>query len=534
MSQTAHANFFSTTHTLCCVVGFEYSFRQFNQACVDAFGYSAEELNKQMFSELIHSEDLPKVEEVLDILSSGRQALSFQCRMRHHDGGYRTILWEATPSLMEFAFYAVGIAVDNFIEQTQQTARDEAREELVILQEKYADLELMYQEVREEKGDFVSGVDFEWQAIVDCMHEGVATRDPDGKLYTLNPQRTEELIGAPLSEEEFEILWEVAKTAKTPAAPAAFSFARLNRAPRQLNLFGLQHVAEDGHTPAGRTIIFSDMTEQSSLKKSLENMQEDWGGGGHLVGIMDWQFATSQVQYSGSWQTILGLQSAQLRHDLKTWQSRIHPGDFPLVMNSLKTFLSNKNAPKLYENVHRLQHSQGNYRWFKLSGEAKRDKNGKALRFIATFQDITDRKRLEDALQTVEMSEKTLRNERSQYDTLFNAVPLMIIYKDRNSQILRLNRYAEEWLGKSTAEVKGLSERELNSGYTDQYHADDQEVIQTGQPKRGIIEKSRGHYFRTDKLSYRDADGKILGVIVLAQDITEIVEAREILEQHKQ
>jgi PAS domain S-box-containing protein len=230
---------------------------------------------------------------------------------------------------------------------------------------------------------------------------------------------------------------------------------------------------------------------------------------------------------------MLGVKQSELSKDLKTWQSRIHPGDFPLVMNSLKAFLAKKNKDDdVYENMHRLQHSKGNYRWFKMTGEAKRDRSGKAARLVATFQDITERKHLEDALQTAELSEKTLRSERYQYETLLHAVPLMVIYKDRNSQILRLNKYAEEWLGKTDAQAKGLTEQDLNLGYTNQYYADDQEVITTGQAKRGIVEKSRNHYFRTNKLPYRDADGKILGIIVIAEDITDVVKAQEMLKNN--
>jgi PAS domain S-box-containing protein len=522
MSQISHANFFSTVHTPCCVVGFEFSFRQFNQAYIDTFGYSNEELNNRMFSELIHEEDLPKVEQYLDELSNSSVSLSFQCRMRHHDGHFLNFLWQATPSLMEFAFYAVGIEISELVQQTQENAKNELQEELVILQEKYADLEIMYQELQEHNGDTL-GTDFDWQAIINCMHEGVVTREPDGKLYSLNLERTEELINKPLTTEEFEMMWDIAKNAKSPSSPVSYTFKRMNRT-QNLKVFGLQHIAEDGKTPTGRTIIFSDMTEQSKLQKTLQNKEEDWGLlTAHLIGVMEWHISSGKVQYSDNWPGMLGLQSSQLSHDLKTWQARIHPGDFPLVMNSLKVFLSNKKGLEAYENTHRLQHHNGNYRWFKLSGDAKRDANGKAERFIGSFQDITERKHLEDALQTAQMSEKILRNERFHYETLFNAVPFLIIYKDCNSQILRMNRCAEEWLRESGIRAKESSQRDLSRGYIDQYFADDQEVITTGQAKYGLIEKSRGHYFRTDKLPYRDADGKILGLIVLAQDITEWV-----------
>ncbi len=509
MSQPSHANFFSTVRTPCCVVGFEYSFRQVNDAFLDVFGYSAADMKRMMFSELVHVHDLPQTEQILEELSASSVPRSFPCRMRHRDGHFLDFLWQATPSAMEFAFYAVGIEISAFLQQTQHAAQVEMQENLVILQEKYADLELMYQELQARSGQAFYGDDFEWQAIVNCMREGVVTREPNGKLYTLNPQRTEEIIGSPLTKEEFEILWKAGKAAKSPANPVSFVFSRLGHVSLTLKVFALQHVAEDGKTLAGRTIIFSDVTAQSKMQKSLRLMEEDWSLlTAHLIGVMEWQINTGHVHYSGSWSSLLGLPPHQLGNDLKVWQSHIHPGDFPLVTNSLKLFLANPNAAALYENVHRLQHHKGNYRWFKLTGEAKRGANGKAERFIASFQDITERKRLEDALHTAQMSEKALRNERIHYETLFNAVPVLIIYKDCNNHIVRMNHSAETWL-----RAVGV---DPHSGNADQYFLYDQEVITTGQAKRGVVEKLHDHDFRMDKLPYRDADGKILGVIVLA------------------
>lgn len=152
-----------------------------------------------------------------------------------------------------------------------------------------------------------------------------------------------------------------------------------------------------------------------------------------------------------------------------------------------------------------------------------RDADGNIQGVIAFATDIT---------QYIE-AERALNSERDQYETIFNAAPLMIIYKDANSRIIRINQYAAQFFG---ASARDLQNQQQNEGvdYTHQYYADDQEVMRTGQPKLGIMERTKGRYFRTDKLPYRNAQGEIIGVIVFAVDITERILAEERVQENEQ
>ncbi|HTK87002.1 MAG TPA: PAS domain-containing protein, partial [Nitrospiraceae bacterium] len=67
---------------------------------------------------------------------------------------------------------------------------------------------------------------------------------------------------------------------------------------------------------------------------------------------------------------------------------------------------------------------------------------------------------------------------------------------------------------------------------------DDVDVIQSGEPKLGIVElyqtPSGGkRWVQTDKVPYRDPAGTIIGVLVFAQDITERRKAEEALQREK-
>ena len=116
--------------------------------------------------------------------------------------------------------------------------------------------------------------------------------------------------------------------------------------------------------------------------------------------------------------------------------------------------------------------------------------------------------------------------------TIFDSVPAMIWYKDKENRILRANKSAAESIGRSVEEVEGRRTEELYLAEAAQYHVDDLEVINTGKPKFGIVEpyqvaSGETRWVRTDKIPCRDQSGNIVGVIVCAVDITDCIRAEE-------
>jgi PAS domain S-box-containing protein len=109
---------------------------------------------------------------------------------------------------------------------------------------------------------------------------------------------------------------------------------------------------------------------------------------------------------------------------------------------------------------------------------------------------------------------------------LFDMIPAMIWFKDTENNILRINKRAADATGKTVAELEGKSMREIYPQEAAKYFADDLEVIHSGIPKLGIVEtlKSRAGkelWVQTDKVPIADKDGKVISIVVMAQDITE-------------
>ncbi len=137
-------------------------------------------------------------------------------------------------------------------------------------------------------------------------------------------------------------------------------------------------------------------------------------------------------------------------------------------------------------------------------------------------------------LRQYKQAAEALRRQELEKQTILDSVPAMIWYRDKDNRILRANKSAAESIGRSVEEVEGRRMEELYPAEAAQYHADDLEVINTGNPKFGIVEPYRAAsreitWIRTDRIPYRDQSGNIIGVIVFAVDITGCIRAEEAL-----
>jgi PAS domain S-box-containing protein len=129
-----------------------------------------------------------------------------------------------------------------------------------------------------------------------------------------------------------------------------------------------------------------------------------------------------------------------------------------------------------------------------------------------------------------------LRRLYAEQQTIFNSVPAMIWYKDTKNNFVRVNRAVALSVGKPLEAIEGKSAYEVFPDEAERYYRDDLEVINSGQPKLGIIEEmgtasGAKRWVQTDKIPYRDERGEIIGVLVLSVDVTERKRAEEALVQ---
>jgi len=118
-----------------------------------------------------------------------------------------------------------------------------------------------------------------------------------------------------------------------------------------------------------------------------------------------------------------------------------------------------------------------------------------------------------------------LKRQREELETIIDASPSMIIFKDRENRLVRVNRAFAEAVNQPKRDIEGRTSREIFPGQSYDLWEDDQEIILSGLPRKGImksLETPAGRkWVLMDKIPYFSAEGEIDGTIGFALDVTE-------------
>jgi PAS domain S-box-containing protein len=161
----------------------------------------------------------------------------------------------------------------------------------------------------------------------------------------------------------------------------------------------------------------------------------------------------------------------------------------------------------------------GRVTWVLTSKMPLRDKDGEIVGTFGISKDIT----------AIKQVEAELAAERDLLGALLENSPDMIYFKDRQSRFVRASKALAERLGaKRPDEILGRSDFDI---FSDEHarpaYDDEQEIIRTGKPVVGKIEKEtwpdgRVSWVLTSKMPLRDKDGNIIGTFGSSKDITAI------------
>ncbi len=150
---------------------------------------------------------------------------------------------------------------------------------------------------------------------------------------------------------------------------------------------------------------------------------------------------------------------------------------------------------------------------------------------VWSFRDVTERKKAE---WEIEFSRQMMR-------MVLDAFPGIVFWKDLNLSFLGCNSKLAEMAGlASPADIVGRPDKDFPwSSESAHYLEDDLQVINSGEPKLGIIEKLPQLdggivWLNTSKVPLRDAQGGIIGLLGTSLDITELKRTEDALENAKE
>ena len=148
----------------------------------------------------------------------------------------------------------------------------------------------------------------------------------------------------------------------------------------------------------GLLMTCRDVTKTRQAEQALEEREERLELALGVVGhrIYDWDVANNTVHYSTGIHDLLGLDKRKLQ-TAEDWIGLVHPDDLPRFVKATSEHF--KGQTDRFELEYRVRGIDDTWRWLRHHAFARRDANGWAYRMVGWGDDITEEKRLADALK---------------------------------------------------------------------------------------------------------------------------------------
>ncbi len=257
-----------------------------------------------------------------------------------------------------------------------------------------------------------------------------------------------------------------------------------------------------------------DITERRLAEEQLRDSEEKFSGAFAFAPI-----GVALVLPDGRWLKVnralcelIGYSEAELL--TRTFQDITHPEDLEDDLENMRRIIDGEID--FYQIENRYFHKLGHLVPISLSVSLVRDDQGNPRYFISQIQDITERKKAQDELQ----------RQQTELRVLFDLMPAMIWFKDTENNILRVNQRVADAAGLLVGDIEGKPTLEIYPDQAAKFYADDRAVLTSRKPKLGEVEllsttDGQKIWVQTDKVPYFDANGESIGIVVMAQDVTE-------------
>jgi PAS domain S-box-containing protein len=389
----------------------------------------------------------------------------------------------------------------------------------------------------------------EWfEVTLASIGDAVITTDVNARITYLNPVAesmtgwsSADARGEPL-ERIFRIVNEFTReTVENPVGKVlqtgrvvglANHTALINKIGRGIPIEDSAAPIRDAHGKiAGAVMVFHDVSARRRAEDALQASQArlratfDQAAMGIVVSELSGQFVESNQRFCD----LLGYSTEEL-HRL-TFAQVTDPDDLPETQAQTRALLAGQVTHCAFEA--RYVRKDGSRIWGRTTLTPLSETSAGAPRFIGTIEDITDRKRAEQALSDARAQAYEIRTNLA---AIVESSDDAIISKRLDGTISTWNYGAERMFGYTAAEIIG---KPITVLFPPEYVAEEEAILD--RLRRG----ERIEHFETVRIRkdasllnvsltvspIKDADGLIIGASKIARDITQRRLAEEVLRQ---
>jgi len=220
---------------------------------------------------------------------------------------------------------------------------------------------------------------------------------------------------------------------------------------------------------AGRPAILSvarDVTERKRAEETLCRSDERFSLANRATFdvIWDWNLQTNAIWWNENFQTLFGYRAEEIEETIESWTKRIHPEDLDRVTVGLHAAID--SGRQSWSDQYRFRRKDGTYAEIHDRGYVDREASGKPVRMVGAMQDITERKREEEAL----------RDSEKRYRLLVeSAAEVILVLQD--GMIRLVNPIAIAMTGFSKQEI-------MSRPFPSFIHSDDRAMVVENHMKR--------------------------------------------------
>lgn len=176
-------------------------------------------------------------------------------------------------------------------------------------------------------------------------------------------------------------------------------------------------------SPEGISFFLRDITKRKLSDEALRisNERYDFLSKTTNDSIFDWDLEKKElVRINKAIEETFGYPRVQPSEVDAFWDQMAHPGDWAEVKKKRAAVFADPSCNN-WEDECRFRKSNGEYGYIHSRGYVIRDSNGKAIRSIGASQDVTEKRKAEDALRKSELLFRTLVEKGSEIIVMINA-----------------------------------------------------------------------------------------------------------------